>query len=80
MVENLNLPTCLAIFMRLFSQLFLNAENRISRHFLLLVAHVENEFLFQEVLRLEKLQIGRGDFLVQGLEVLVWQHKTIFVR
>jgi hypothetical protein len=80
MVENLNLPTCLAIFMRLFSQLFLNAENRISRHFLLLVAHGENEFLFQEVFRLEKLQIGRGDFPVQGLEVLVWQHKTIFVR
>ena len=79
MVENLNLPTLLAIFMRLFSQLS-NAENRISRHFLLLVAHGENEFLFQEVFRLEKLQIGRGDFPVQGLEVLVWQHKTIFVR
>jgi hypothetical protein len=79
MVENLNLPTLVAIFMRLFSQ-HLNAENRISRHFLLLVAHVVNEFLFQVVFRLEKLQIGRGDFLVQGLEVLVWQHKTIFVR
>jgi hypothetical protein len=79
MVENLNMPTLLAIFMRLFSQL-LNAENRISSHFLLLVAHVENEFLFQVVLRLEKFQIGRGDFLVQGHEVLVWQHKTIFVR